>query len=123
MANQNITFDIESGTPYESNLTINGGANFSNVFTVKKPNSEAFNFTDYSGSSQMTKSVAIGATDSPDATFSVGFPRSAYKASAASRKCSRRFLSSTIYCRRSKAYSGAAASSRTGVRTCSYPPI
>ena len=73
MANQNITFDIESGTPYESNLTINGGANFSNVFTVKKPNSEAFNFTDYSGSSQMTKSVAIGATDSPDATFSVGF--------------------------------------------------
>ena len=73
MANQNITFDTESGTPYESNLTINGGANFSNIFTVKKPNSEAFDFTDYSGSSQMTKSVAIGATDAPDATFSVGF--------------------------------------------------
>ena len=73
MANQNITFDIESGTPYESNLTINGGANFSNIFTVKKPNSQAFDFTDYSGSSQMTKSVAIGATDAPDATFSVGF--------------------------------------------------
>ena len=72
MANQNITFDTESGTPYESNLTINGGANFSNIFTVKKPNSQAFDFTDYSGSSQMTKSVAIGATDSPDATFVVG---------------------------------------------------
>ena len=34
MANQNITFDVASGTPYESNLTINGGANFSNIFTV-----------------------------------------------------------------------------------------
>ena len=73
MANQNITFDIESGTPFESNLTINGGANFSNIFTVKKPNSQAFDFTDYGGSSQMTKSVAIGATDAPDATFTVGF--------------------------------------------------
>ena len=73
MANQNITFDTESGTPYESNLTINGGANFSNIFTVKKPNSQAFDFTDYSGSSQMTKRVAIGATDAPDANFSVGF--------------------------------------------------
>jgi len=73
MANQNITFDTESGTPFESNLTINGGANFSNIFTVKKPNSQAFDFTDYGGSSQMTKSVAIGATDAPDATFSVGF--------------------------------------------------
>ena len=35
MANQNITFDVASGTPYEANLTINGGANFSNIFTVK----------------------------------------------------------------------------------------
>ena len=38
MANQNITFDVASGTPYESNLTINGGANFSNIFTVTNPN-------------------------------------------------------------------------------------
>ena len=34
MANQNITFDTESGTPYEANLTINGGANFSNIFEL-----------------------------------------------------------------------------------------
>ena len=73
MANQNITFDTESGTPYEANLTINGGANFSNIFTVKKPNSQAFDFTDYSGSSQMTKSVAVGSTGFPDATFTIGF--------------------------------------------------
>ena len=73
MANQNITFDVASGTPYEANLTINGGANFSNIFTVKNPDSTAFDFTDYSGSSQMTKSVAVGSTGFPDATFTVGF--------------------------------------------------
>ena len=73
MANQNITFDVASGTPYESNLTINGGANFSNIFTVTNPNGTAFNFTDYSGSSQMIKSVAVGSTGFPDATFTVGF--------------------------------------------------
>ena len=73
MANQNITFDVASGTPYEANLTINGGANFSNIFTVKNPDSTAFDFTDYGGSSQMTKSVAVGSTGFPDATFTVGF--------------------------------------------------
>jgi hypothetical protein len=73
MANQNITFDVASGTPYEVNLTINGGANFSNIFTVKNPDSTAFDLTDYSGSSQMTKSVAVGSTGFPDATFTVGF--------------------------------------------------
>ena len=73
MANQNITFDVASGTPYEANLTINGGANFSNIFTVKNPDSTAFDLTDYSGSSQMTKSVAVGSTGFPDATFTVGF--------------------------------------------------
>ncbi len=60
MANQNITFDVASGTPYESNLTINGGANFSNIFTVTNPNGTAFNFTDYSGSSQMIRSMNLG---------------------------------------------------------------
>ena len=73
MANQNITFDVASGTPYEANLTINGGSNFSNIFTVKNPDSTAFDFTDYGGSSQMTKSVAVGSTGFPDATFTVGF--------------------------------------------------
>ncbi len=77
MANQNITFDVASGTPYESNLTINGGADFSNIFTVTNPNGTAFNFTDYSGSSQMTKSVAVGSTGYPDASFTVGFTSAA----------------------------------------------
>ena len=77
MANQNITFDVASGTPYEANLTINGGANFSNIFTVKNPDSTAFDFTDYGGSSQMTKSVAVGSTGFPDATFTVGFTSAA----------------------------------------------
>ena len=77
MANQNITFDLESGTPFESNIAINGGANFSNTFTVKNPDGTAFNFTDYTGSSQMIKSVAIGATDAAAATFVVGFTSAA----------------------------------------------
>tara|TARA_B100000575_G_scaffold271941_1_gene253638 strand:+ start:26 stop:415 length:390 start_codon:yes stop_codon:yes gene_type:complete len=77
MANQNITFDLESGTPFESNIAINGGANFSNTFTVKNPNGTAFNFTDYTGSSQMVKSVAIGSSGPADATFTVGFTSAA----------------------------------------------
>ena len=28
MADQTITFDTQSGTPYGANLTINGGSNF-----------------------------------------------------------------------------------------------
>ena len=77
MANQNITFDVASGTPYESNLTINGGANFSNIFTVTNPNGTAFNFTDYSGSSQMRKSSGTGSTTVAAATFTVGFTSAA----------------------------------------------
>lgn len=73
MANQNITFDTESGTPYAVNLTINGGSDFSNTFTVKQPNGNAFNLDGYTGTSQMAKSVAIGATLGAVATFNVGF--------------------------------------------------
>ena len=71
MANQTITFDPESGVAYGANLTINGGANFKSTFEVKRPNGTAFNFTGYSGSSQMAKSVAVGATLGAQATFSI----------------------------------------------------
>ena len=73
MANQTITFDPESGVAYGANLTINGGANFKSTFEVKRPNGTAFNFTGYSGSSQMVKSAAVGSTVFPEATFTVGF--------------------------------------------------
>jgi hypothetical protein len=77
MANSTITFDTESGTPYAVNLTLNGGATFKNIFTVKNPNGTPLNFQGWTGSSQMTKSVSIGSTGYPDATFAVGFTSAA----------------------------------------------
>lgn len=72
MSNRNITFDEQAGVPYASNLTIFGGADFSNVFTVKDPNGSLINFTGYTVSSQMTKSASIGSTAFPAATFVAG---------------------------------------------------
>ena len=77
MASHNITFDPESGTPYSANLNIFGGAGFDDTFTVTRPNSIAFDFTGYSGAAQMTKSVAVGSTNSITATFTVGFTSAA----------------------------------------------
>ena len=73
MASHNITFDPDSGTPYAANLNIYGGAGFDDTFTVTRPNSIAFDFTGFSGASQMTKSVAVGSTHDITATFTVGF--------------------------------------------------
>lgn len=72
MTNQRITFDIDSGTPYECNLVINGGADFNTIFTINQPNGSSLNIDGWTGSSQMTKSVSIGSTSYPNATFSVG---------------------------------------------------
>ena len=77
MANNTITFDPDSGVAYGVNLTINSGADFKSTFAVVKPDKSAYNFTGYSGSSQMTKSVAIGATAGISTTFAVGFTSAA----------------------------------------------
>ena len=77
MANNTITFDPQSGVAYGVNLTINSGADFKSTFSVLKPDKSAYNFTGYSGSSQMTKSVAIGATLGISTTFNVGFTSAA----------------------------------------------
>ncbi len=73
MANNTITFDPDSGVAYGVNLTINAGADFKSSFKVLSPNKNNYNFTGYSGSSQMTKSVSVGSTVYPNATFTVGF--------------------------------------------------
>ena len=73
MANNTITFDPASGVAYSANLTVNTGANFKSTFKVIKPDKSAFNFTGYSGSSQIVKSVAVGATNPATASFTVGF--------------------------------------------------
>ena len=77
MANNTITFDPAAGVSYSANLTINTGANFKSTFKVIKPDKSAFNFTGYDGSSQMVKSVAVGATNPATASFTVGFTSAA----------------------------------------------
>ena len=83
MANKKITFDPEAGVAYPCNFVMNGGANFTGTFEVVDTSNTGFNFsttnavgiattTGWTGSSQMTKSVSIGSTGFPVATFSVG---------------------------------------------------
>ena len=69
MATKKITFDPEAGAAYAANFSMLGGANFEVVGT----SNTAFSLEGYSGSSQMTKSVSIGSTAFPAATFAVGF--------------------------------------------------
>lgn len=57
MAQQVITFDPEVAVPYGVNLTIYSGADFSNEFTVKTSAGSSINFTNYTGKSNMKKSV------------------------------------------------------------------
>ena len=73
MASKKITFDPTAGVPYAANLTIFGGANFSADFTVVDTGNAAYNFTGWTGSAQLAKSVAVGATMGALATFNVGF--------------------------------------------------
>ena len=77
MANNTITFDPDSGVAYGVNLTINSGADFKSTFAALKPDKSAYNFTGFSGSSQMTKSIAIGAPAGITTTFAVGFTSAA----------------------------------------------
>ena len=73
MASKKITFDPTAGVPYAANLTIFGGANFSADFTVVDTGNAAYNFTGWTGSAQLAKSVAVGATLGAQATFNVRF--------------------------------------------------
>ena len=77
MATNKITFDPEAGVAYPVNLTINTGATFKASFEVIGLANTAFNFTGYTGSSQMAKSVSIGSTSYAVATFNVGFTSAA----------------------------------------------
>ena len=92
MATKKITFDPESGVAYSCDLIMNVGADFSATFNVVDTSNTGFNFSTtnsvglntvsgWTGSSQMTKSTAIGSTAFPVATFSVGIdttPSSGY---------------------------------------------
>ena len=77
MASHTITFDPTSGVAYGKNLVINTGATFTDTFTVKTTSGSPFNFQGWTGSSQMAKSVSIGSSLYPAATFNVGFTSAA----------------------------------------------
>ena len=92
MATKKITFDPEAGVAYPCDLIMNVGPDFSATFNVVDTSNTGFNFSTtnsvglntvsgWTGSSQMTKSTAIGSTAFPVATFSVGIdttPSSGY---------------------------------------------
>ncbi len=73
MTTKKITFDPDAGASYSANFTMLGGANFEGNFEIVGTSNTSFNLEGYSGSSQMTKSVSIGSTAFPTATFAVGF--------------------------------------------------
>ena len=88
MATKKITFDQESGVAYSCDLIMNVGADFNAKFNIVDTANTGFNFSTtnsvglntvsgWTGSSQMTKSTAIGSTAFPVATFTVGIDTTA----------------------------------------------
>ena len=86
MAKNTLTFDPSSGVAYGVNLTLNTGADLDADYTVVGTSGTAFDFssdnavaigthavTDWTGSAQLAKSIAIGSSQHALATFEVGF--------------------------------------------------
>ena len=73
MAKNTLTFDPSAGVAYGVNLTINTGADLDADYTVVGTSGTAFDFTGYTGSAQLAKSVAIGSYAYALRTFEVGF--------------------------------------------------
>ena len=77
MASQTIVFDPTAGVPVGANLTIYGGSALAADFSIVDTGSTAYDLSNFTGSSQMVKSVAGGATLGAQATFTVGFTSAA----------------------------------------------
>lgn len=73
MASHTLNFDPTSGVAYGVNLVINCGASFDDSFTVRTISGSAFDFSGWTGSSQIAKSVSIGSSSYAAETFNVGF--------------------------------------------------
>ena len=67
-----FTFDPNSGVAQAVNQVISTGASFVANYSVTTIGGTAFNFTGYSGSASLTKSVSIGSSLYALRTFSVG---------------------------------------------------
>ncbi len=77
MAQHSFIFDPDAGVAQGVNIVINGGANYRDQYNITDVNSSAFDFTGWTISAQMVKSVAVGATEPASATFVVGFSSAA----------------------------------------------
>ena len=77
MAQHSFKFDTDAGVAQGVNLKINTGSTLVDGFTITRPNGAAFDFTGWSASAQMAKSVAVGATLGVTRTFNVGFTSAA----------------------------------------------
>ena len=77
MANQTIVFDPTAGVPVGANLTIYGGSELAADFNIVNTGSTAYDLSGFTGSSQMAKSVSVGATLGSQASFTVGFTSAA----------------------------------------------
>jgi hypothetical protein len=77
MATHSFKFDPNAGTSQGVNLVVNTGANYRDNYEIKDVNSSSFDFTGWSISAQMARSVAVGATLGAVATFRVGFSSAA----------------------------------------------
>lgn len=73
MSNQRITFNPSSGVPYGVNVSLFSGSDFEANFTTIDQYGSVFDFDGWSGSSQMTKSVSIGASMYAHGTFDFNF--------------------------------------------------
>ena len=73
MATKTVTFDPDSGVPFGVNLVLYGGSNSVNNLEVKTTSGSNFDLTGYAGTSAISKSVGVGASNYQNATFTVGF--------------------------------------------------
>ena len=77
MATHSFKFNPSAGVAQGVNLVINTGANYRDNYEITDVNSSSFDFTGWSISAQMARSVAVGATLGAVATFRVGFSSAA----------------------------------------------
>ncbi len=68
-----LTFDPASGVAVAVDQVLNVGASYTSTYTVTTTGGAAYDFTGYSASSQMAKSVGVGASNYAIKTFNVGF--------------------------------------------------
>ena len=71
MPQQVVTFDPEVAVPYGFNLTIFSGVDFNTTLTVKTSAGYSIDFTNYTGTSNLEKSVIVFYNRS--AVFSIVF--------------------------------------------------